>query len=217
MELNIPVHDGVIHLQLNRPHPVIFEIGAHHMEDTLRIKPPECDYYAFEPDPRNIQIIHQNKLPTRYGVQFFPVAIGDKNDFVEFSLSDGIGDRQGWSFSSSMRPPKLHLQMHPWCTFNAKTLVSCTTLDTFCQKHGIDFIDFVWMDVQGCEDLVFAGGVETLKHTKYIFTEYANEELYEGEKNLQTLHAMLGSGWKIAQLFPTDVLFVRDQTRTDNG
>ena len=209
MELNIPVHDGVIHLQLNRPRSVIFEIGAHHMEDTPRIKPPECDYYAFEPDPRNVQVIHQNQLAARYGVNFFPMAISDKEGFVEFSMSDGVGDRQGWSYSSSIRPPKLHLQMHPWCTFDSKTLVYATTLDRFCEAQKIEAIDFIWMDVQGCEDMVFAGGVETLKRTKYLFTEYANEELYEGEKDLSTLHAMLGPDWRIAQLFPTDVLFVR--------
>lgn len=209
MELKIPVHDGVIYLTLDHPRPVIFEIGAHHMEDTPRIKPPECDYYAFEPDPRNVQVIHQNQLATRYGVNFFPLAIGDKEGFVEFCMSDGVGDRQGWSYSSSMRPPKLHLQMHPWCTFNDKTLVYATTLDRFSQAHKIEFVDFIWMDVQGCEDLVFAGATETLKRTKYLFTEYANEELYEGEKDLSTLHAMLGPEWRIAQLFPTDVLFIR--------
>lgn len=208
MNLTIPVHEGMIYLEVN-DHPTIFEIGVHHMEDTPRIKPPESNFYAFEPDPRNVQFIKDHNLAEIYNVKFFDYAIGDTTGLVDFYLSDGLGGRVGWSFSSSMREPTGHLIMHPWCTFQTKTIVQSITLDDFCKEQSIDFIDFIWMDVQGCEDLVFQGGRKTLSKTKYLFTEFANEELYKDEKNLETLLNILGPSWSIQQQFTNDVLLIR--------
>jgi hypothetical protein len=53
-------------------------------------------------------------------------------------------------------------------------------------------IDSMWVDVQGAEDLVFAGAQETLRCTKYLYTEYCNQELYEGQLNLAQLLALNG-------------------------
>ena len=47
------------------------------------------------------------------------------------------------------------------------------------------------MDVQGAEANVFAGATEILKKTKYLYTEYADLELYEGQKPLKHLLDML--------------------------
>ena len=62
-------------------------------------------------------------------------------------------------------------------------------LDTFCKEHNIKKINFIWMDVQGAEDLVFKGAKELLTNNKidYIYTEYSDRELYENQMNLKQI------------------------------
>jgi hypothetical protein len=43
-------------------------------------------------------------------------------------------------------------------------------------------VDFMWVDVQGAEDLVFTGAKDVLSRTRYVYTEYATD-LYEGQLN----------------------------------
>ena len=45
--------------------------------------------------------------------------------------------------------------------------------------------------MQGAEGDMIAGGQATLARTRYLYTEYSNEEIYEGEPTLETLLAML--------------------------
>jgi hypothetical protein len=53
------------------------------------------------------------------------------------------------------------------------------------EENDISFIDFIWADVQGAEEDLILGGLDTLrKRTKYLFTEYNNSEMYEGQINL---------------------------------
>jgi hypothetical protein len=74
-------------------------------------------------------------------------------------------------------------------------------------------IDFIWADVQGAEDLVFLGAQETLKRTKYIYTEFSNTELYEHQPNLQLIHKILGEDWSIKYTFDNDVLFINNNIK----
>ena len=80
-----------------------------------------------------------------------------------------------------------------------------STLDTWCDKHDIREIDFIWMDVQGAEIDVFKGGVNTLSKTRFIYTEYSDRELYEGQWNLRKMMKLL-KDFDIAIRYPGDVL-----------
>jgi hypothetical protein len=64
----------------------------------------------------------------------------------------------------------------------------------------------MWVDVQGAEDLVFSGGIETLKNTCYVYTEYCNRELYEGQINLNQILELFGNDWKVLYVIGDDVL-----------
>lgn len=193
----------------------IFEIGSHMGFDTERIRNifPESNIYCFEPDSRNIKILEERKI---FDIaKIYKYAVTDKNGKSYLNLSSGIipkstgnnyYDSNLWSASNSIRDPKDHLNNFPWCTFEEKEEVETITLDSFCFENNIEKIDFIWMDVQGCEDLVFKGGERVLKNTQYIFTEYSNEELYEGQKNLRELIKMLPGEWSIRNDYGGDVL-----------
>ena len=79
------------------------------------------------------------------------------------------------------------------------------TLDSWVQKEGIGMIDFIWADVQGAEADIIAGGKEALRNTRYLYTEYSNTELYEGQVNLNQLLKLLPD-FRVVRRYEYDVL-----------
>ncbi len=53
---------------------------------------------------------------------------------------------EGWDYSGSIRKPKNHLVVHPWCKFEKEIIVKTKRLDTWCKEKEIDRIDLCgWM------------------------------------------------------------------------
>jgi hypothetical protein len=97
------------------------------------------------------------------------------------------GKRQDWDYSSSLLKPTAHLEHYPWCTFERKMRVQVVALD----RLMFGAVDFIWMDVQGAEHLVLSGAAQTLERTRYLYTEYYDTPMYEGQLNLEGLRGML--------------------------
>ena len=185
------------------------EIGVHFGEDTRKFRAmhPNARIIGFEPDPRNVKIIRDTGIDKI--CEFYPVALSDKNETRPFYMSSGkatwSSDPQhrdnDWSSSSSLKRPTGHLEMHKWITFPGTAMVECRRLDDI----DIGTIDFMWVDVQGAEDIVFAGAANTLARTRYVYTEYANN-LYEGQLNREQLLAVFGPNWSVVHDFGGDLL-----------
>ncbi len=198
--------------------PTILEIGCNDGGHTLWFleifKNPNI--YCFEPDPRAIARF-KTKVGRRSNINLFEIALSDHNGNVEFYQSSGQRDEEqtksmpnGWDLSGSIRQPKDHLVVHPWIKFDHKISVTTSTLDSWCQKHGLGEIDFIWMDVQGAEIDVFRGGINTLNKTRFIYTEYNNQELYKGQLNLRHLMKYLKQ-FSVIIRYPGDVLIRNKQ------
>ena len=84
--------------------------------------------------------------------------------------------------------------------------VSVRSLDSWAEEFGVGSVDFIWMDVQGAEVDVIRGGAHLLGSTRFLYTEYSDEELYEGQATLAELVEEL-DGWTLVAKFPNDVLF----------
>jgi len=185
------------------------EIGVHFGEDTRKFRAmhPNARIIGFEPDPRNVKIIRDTGIDKI--CEFYPVALSDKNETRPFYMSSGkatwSSDPQhrdnDWSSSSSLKRPTGHLEMHKWITFPGTAMVECRRLDDI----DIGIIDFMWVDVQGAEDIVFAGAANTLARTRYVYTEYATN-LYEGQLNREQLLAVFGPNWAVVHDFGGDLL-----------
>jgi FkbM family methyltransferase len=193
---------------------VLVEIGAHFGTDTLDFRKfhPNATIIAFEPDPRNIKML--KKLNVDKQCQLIEKAVGNINGRIPFFLSTGNARRKqlpqilkenDWSCSSSLKQPTGHLFVHPWVQFGKQLQVDCVRLDDVSSLQNIQ-IDFLWMDVQGAEDLVFEGAKETLLRTRYLYTEYSNTQLYKNQLNLQQLLNVLGTHWEIIHDFGGDIL-----------
>lgn len=59
--------------------------------------------------------------------------------------------------------------------------VPCTRLDTFCEKHGIESVDLLWMDLQGGELLAFKSLGEILSTIQVIHTELELNPIYHDQ------------------------------------
>ena len=193
--------------------PVILDIGANDGSTTLSFLKefPNAKVYAFEPDSRAAA-----KFNARIGdprVQLFEFAIGATDGEAEFHVSSGIPSEAvaseyplGWDQSGSLHAPKTHAQVWPWCKFESKITVPVRRLDTWAQEHLKGGIDFIWADVQGAEGDLIAGGSATLAKARYFYTEYSNDEWYEGQPTLLQLSRNL-SNFVIVHRFEMDVLF----------
>ena len=167
--------------------------------------------YCFEPDPRAIARFKRT-LCDHPEVELFEVALSDSDGETTFYQSSGQKSErhaaimpEGWDRSGSIRPPKQHLRKHPWVKFDPAIKVKTSTLDSWAENRGLETIDFIWMDVQGAEINVFKGGRDTLNNTRFVYTEYSNQELYEGQPGLSQLVAQM-EDFEILAIYPDDVL-----------
>jgi hypothetical protein len=81
-------------------------------------------------------------------------------------------------------------------------------LDDWVFTHGIQSIDFIWADVQGAESDLILGALETLKFTNFFYTEFSDDEWYEGQINFNSLSSLLPN-FELLHKFQNDALFTR--------
>ncbi len=195
---------------------VILEIGAHHGWQTEQFLSVflNATIYAFEPDPRAIAKFKSRITDPR--VHLFEMAIGALDGTSNFHVSSGLPPGldpiqayvtypQGWDQSGSLRPPKAVTKIYPWCKFNSTTAVAVLRLDSWARENGIDAVDFIWADMQGAESDLIGAGQTTLTRTRYLYLEYSNDEIYEGEPTLPMLLDMLPE-FSVVKRYPGDVL-----------
>ena len=163
---------------INTDNPVILEIGACEGQDSLRFLQifGSIKLTCFEPDPKNCH--DHRSLINDQRCTLIEAAISDKNGEITFHRSGGRNRRA----SGSLRNPKEHLRMHPWCTFDENITVQGFMLDTWCEQNGIDHIDLIWADVNGAETSMIAGAQKIFSNTRYLYTEFGpdNYEVYQG-------------------------------------
>ena len=197
---------------LGKDDPVILDIGCNDGSHTLKFLNlfDKATVYSFEPDPR-AQERFKNKV-TGERARLFEVALAAVDGSADFYVSDGYPSSEweevmpkGWDMSGSIRKPAEHRQAYPWCTFDKKIEVRTQKLDTWCRTENVDFIDFIWADVQGAEVDLIDGGQTALRQTRYLYTEYSNRELYEGQARLGTILERLPD-FEIARRYENDVL-----------
>lgn len=146
-------------------------------------------------------------VPTAVGAVTGPVPWYASHGSFPGSCCDG-----DWSLSSSLRQPTHHLQRSPEITFDQRT-VGCLRLDDWMTLFATGYdlftrFDFAWIDVQGAQRDVIAGGFRVLDITPLIYIELHNTPEYEGEPTFEELCALLPNHTPRAR-FGENVLFER--------
>ncbi len=196
----------------SKQNPTILEIGSCCCEDTYDIilnanlRSRKFKYYAFEPEPKNIDIIKKENV--YHYITLVEKAIGSFNGKSKFYQSSGNINPDGpsWHGSGSILEPKNHLDAFPWCKFDTSTEIDVITLDTFFEEQKLDHVDFIWCDVQGAESDVVIGGQKTLAKTHYFYSEFNDNEMYRGQTKLDQWMAKLPGKWLLVEKWPHDVL-----------
>ena len=103
-----PLSHAMIAKMINRPNPIILEIGCNDGTDTrlLLQAMPHARIYCFEPDPRAAE-----RFKTKLGkdlakVKLFQMAISDRSGQIAFHTSTGGDTPGGYDQSGSIRHPK---------------------------------------------------------------------------------------------------------------
>lgn len=182
---------------------VVFEIGVGKGEDMARMvhwiagQVRSYRYFAFEPEIKNLPAILAAVGKTQAVI--VSAAVGDVDGKCSFTSSGS------WPLSGSVKEPKEHRKSYPWIPWQAPVDVPMVRLDTFARSEGVEKVDFIWADVQGAEDLLIAGGQETLRRTRYFYTEHYETLEYEGQIGLEEIHRRLPGRWKIVATWAGDV------------
>lgn len=107
-------------------------------------------------------------------------AIYDKDDQdVDFLIMSDVAQTNPGC--SSLFKPTKQLEYYPHIQLVGAEKVRTITIDTIVTKLDRNSIDFIIMDVQGCELKALQGAKETLKlpSLKCIYLEVQTEQLYE--------------------------------------
>lgn len=192
---------------------VLIELGAadgYHSNMMNRVLSESLKPYrqfAIEPEPKNIQILKQSLTPK---ITLVECAISDHDGTDILYASGGHEIRPGYQMahytgSSSIHKPNQVTKCWPGMTFTPLN-VQHKTLDTLCKENKVEYIDFIWADIQGAEVDLIKGGV-ILGKTKYLFTEYGpgGNGYYEGEYGKKEILEAL-PGFELVQDFGGDIL-----------
>jgi len=191
---------------VQKRNPVIIEVGANIGQTTVQFlnEMPEATIYCFEPDPRAIKEFKKNINVSN--VHLIESAVGNQTGTITFHQSSGNDEYKDWNQSGSIREPKNHVKIWPKITFQNSLEVPIIRLDDWVKSNDIPVIDFIWADTQGAESDLIKGGGEALGKTRFFYTEYGFEELYEGQISLDEIDRLL-KNFSISRLFFMDALF----------
>lgn len=137
--------------------------------------------YAFEPDPSNFtRLVRNLKLNNLEYVHHNQLALSDQDGPVLFFVArngnsgmGGLSAREGVDQAIS---------------------VECTTLERYCQRYGVERIDFIKLDIEGSEQSVLQGAIPFLAAPNGPALMFeADDSLASAHGNsTQALKAMLG-------------------------
>lgn len=169
-----------------RPDFYILEAGAHVGGDTQMLAYfTRNELFAFEPIPDIFRKLEQNTRHIK-NVRRFHVALSDQTGTTMMYVSSGASDA-----SSSLLEPVDHLNTNPDVAFEETITIPTITLDDWAREHGVDRVDFMWLDMQGYEWTMLNASTRIFPTVKVIYTEVSTIELYKGQKKYDSFKQWL--------------------------
>lgn len=143
--------------ELLKPGQTILEAGAnigYYAILESKIVGKNGKVYAVEPVRENFKLLNKNiNLNKLKNVKTFNLAFSDTDGKIEINISEDSNLNTPINIGESSRKEK----------------VNCTTLDEFFKNKK--YPDFMRMDIEGYEHIVFRGAEKTLDKLKTIFVE----------------------------------------------
>lgn len=179
------------------PIKTVIDVGANSGQFARRIASifSEANIYSFEPIPEAYKELDEWAKTKKARVIAYNLAVGDYDGTLE------IFSNEHRSASSFLKTTKICEDIWPSTKKQTLIPVKLTTLDQWLKSLPVppDKDILIKMDVQGYEDRVINGGLETFKMAKICILEVCLDQLYEGQATFKQLSLLLyGLGYHYA-------------------
>ncbi len=175
---------------------VIFDVGANvgKWSTEARRNLPGL-VYAFEPMPEVFAKL-QGTISGKAGIQIYNIALSNRKGSLTFNYYPN-----GTLFSS--------IYSHPMGGESRVIEVPCMDGDGFCEQHNIDEIDFLKVDAEGSEHLIFEGFKVMLQAKKIRIIQFEYGVLSIDSKFLLKDYFDLFShhGYVLGKIYPNHISF----------
>jgi FkbM family methyltransferase len=172
--------------------PVIFDVGAsrgNYAEGYIKIFSP-CKIFCFEPLADCIVAL-KSRFINNSSVETHQLALSDKTGSADFFCNALDETSSLLPFSPAAEMNWEGVDIHT----NNSIPVECITLDDFLEKHAIQQVDILKIDVQGAEMAVLRGAEKALDagRIKVIFFEIITCDTYKNQPAIQDYLKFLDS------------------------
>ncbi|MFZ4600169.1 MAG: FkbM family methyltransferase [Terrimicrobiaceae bacterium] len=157
----------------------IIHVGGNDAEEEFFYRSIGAKSLWFEPIPWKAKQIEDK------GIKVYCSALGASEKTGKLKIASN-------SQSSSLLAPKTHLTHYPEISFISEIEVQIKTLDSY----ELSDFDMLILDTQGFELEVLIGAKKTLENIRYVYTEFAVEEVFEGNAYFSEIQSLLGNSWK---------------------
>jgi len=175
----------------NLPIKTIIDIGANKGQfarGMLNVF-PEAQIYCFEPLPEPFKELSQWAEGQRNGkVTIFNLALGDMEE-----TSEMFSHIEHNPSSSFLKTTKLCERFYPFTQKQTSIPVKLTSLDNWIKSlpNPLTPEILIKCDVQGYEDRVIRGGMETFSNAKACILEVNLDQLYENQATFKDISLLL--------------------------
>ncbi len=168
-------------------HPMhILEAGAHIGSDTelMHVTWPHARIFAFEPSPAVFDRLQARKLGPN--VLCFPLALSTQNGEQKFYVDDQDPDA---GTSSLLKATEWYKNGR--ASKEYEILVQTRTLDSWANEQQVDYVDLMWLDLEGMELPVLQHGTKLLSTVNLLYVEVNFQILRENYTMCQDLLTFL--------------------------
>lgn len=174
---------------------IIFDVGSRDCQQSIEFYNwfPNAKIYAFECNPNTIPLCRKNIEPYSDRITLIEGAVCDYDGDITFfpinqektltTWKDGNPGASSLFKSNGTYTEEQYVQ--------DEINTNCHRLDTIMDKHSIQKVDIIWMDLQGAELLALKGLGMKLENVQYIHTEVSHKEMYSGQVMYQELNTYI--------------------------
>ena len=154
----------------------ILDIGANEGQfaDKMHSLFPETMIYSFEPIPEAFDQLEKNFKDIEQ-IKGFNLALGDAAGEITFNKNESTAS------SSFLEMTDTHTESFDFAVKTSPITVKVETLDNVMSREKTDLPMLIKIDVQGFEEKVIKGGMDTIRMADMVICEVSFTELYKGQ------------------------------------
>jgi len=178
--------------------PVVFDIGANEGDTTIQFLKalPDARIHLFEPNPATYARL-RSRFSQEKNIVINPCGVGKSAGQLTLYDFDGKGSER-----ASLLPETFSDLLLAKKSAIREMTVEVVTVDAYCDRRGIDAINYMKIDVEGFEKFVLEGAADQIAKGRIgIIQLEINEHNVISGFNIYALRKML-QGYEIFRLLP---------------